>query len=88
MAKPSEIIFNLGSSHVSASKLNVKSGKLLLEKFNLIELPVTSGEEQEWFNSVEGAISELSSKFGFKGDASIILPGSMVLIKNLESSKS
>ena len=87
MAKPSEIIFNLGSSHVSASKLNVKSGKLLLEKFNLIELPVTSGEEQEWFNSVEGAISELASKFGFKGDASIILPGSMVLSKTLRVPK-
>ena len=87
MAKPSEIIFNLGSSHVSASKLNLKSGKLLLEKFNLIELPVASGDEQEWLNSVEGAVSELSSKFGFKGDASIILPGSMVLSKTLRVPK-
>lgn len=87
MGKPYEIILNLGSSHVSASKLISKSEKLFLEQHQLIELPVTNNGEQDWTESVGDAIAELSSEHGFKGYASLILPGSIVLSKTLRVPK-
>ncbi len=87
MAKPSETIFNLGSSHVSAGTFSLKSEKLALEKFHLIELPATSGGEQDWLNAVEVAIEEMASHSGFKCDASFILPSSIVLSKTLRVPK-
>ena len=87
MGKPYEIILNLGSSHVSASKLISKSEKLFLEQHQLIELPVTNNGEQDWTESVGDAIAEHSSEHGFKGHASLILPGSIVLSKTLRVPK-
>ena len=87
MAQPSETIFNLGSSHISASKFSLQSGKLSLESFELIDLPIVSGGEQDWLDAVEGAINELASLPGFKCDASFILPSSIVLSKTLRVPK-
>ena len=87
MAQPSETIFNLGSSHISASKFSLQSGKLSLESFELIDLPIVSGGEQDWLDAVEGAINELASLPGFKCDANFILPSSIVLSKTLRVPK-
>ena len=87
MAKAEVTIFNLGSSQVSASKFSIKQKNLFLEKFQLIELPITTDGELEWINGVGQAVDELSSKWGFKSEASFVLPSSIILSKTLRVPK-
>ena len=87
MGKPLSTIFNLGSSHVSASKFSLQEDGLSLDRFKLLDLPPNSGNEQEWLSAIEIAVSELSSQWGFKGEASFILPSSIVLSKTLRVPK-
>ena len=87
MAKAEVTIFNLGSSQVSASKFSIKQKNLFLEKFQLIELPITTDGELEWINGVGQAVDELSSKWGFKSEASFVLPSSIILSKTLRFQK-
>jgi len=87
MGKSFEIIFNLGSSHVSAAKLNTKANKLELENFKLIDLPPSNIGEDTWYEGVNQAFENITSTGGFKGEASIILPGSIILSKTLRVPK-
>lgn len=87
MGKSFEIIFNLGSSHVSAAKLNTKANKLELENFKLINLPSSNVGEDTWYEGVDQALENITSTGGFKGEASIILPGSIILSKTLRVPK-
>jgi len=87
MGKSFEIIFNLGSSHVSAAKLNTKANKLELENFKLINLPSSNVGEDTWYEGVDQAFEKITSAHGFKGEASIILPGSIILSKTLRVPK-
>jgi type IV pilus assembly protein PilM len=87
MGKSFEIIFNLGSSHVSAAKLNTKANKLELENFKLINLPSSNVGEDAWYEGVDQAFENITSTGGFKGEASIILPGSIILSKTLRVPK-
>ena len=87
MGKSFEIIFNLGSSHVSAAKLNTKANKLELENFKFTDLPSSNVGEDAWYEGVGQAFENITSTGGFKGEASIILPGSIILSKTLRVPK-
>ena len=87
MGKSFEIIFNLGSSHVSAAKLNTKANKLELENFKLIDLPSSNVGEDTWYEVVDQAFEKITTTHGFKGEASIILPGNIILSKTLRVPK-
>ena len=87
MGKSFEIIFNLGSSHVSAAKLNTKANKLELENFKLVDLPSSNVGEDTWYEGVDQAFEKITTPHGFKGKASIILPGSIILSKTLRVPK-
>jgi hypothetical protein len=59
MGKSFEIIFNLGSSHVSAAKFNTKGNKLELENFKLIDLPSSNVGEDIWYEGVDQAVEKI-----------------------------
>ena len=87
MGKSFEIIFNLGSSHVSAAKFNTKGNQLELENFKLIDLPTSNVGEDIWYDGVDQAVEKIIATPGLKGEASIILPGSITLSKTLRVPK-
>jgi len=87
MGKSFEIILNLGSSHVSAAKFNTKGNKPELENFKLIDLPSSNVGEDIWYEGVDQAVEKIIATTGFKGEASIILPGSIILSKTLRVPK-
>jgi Tfp pilus assembly PilM family ATPase len=87
MGKSFEVIFNLGSSQVSAAKINTKANKLELESFKLIDLPSSNVGEDIWYDGVGQAFEKITSTSGFKTEASIILPGSIILSKTLRVPK-
>lgn len=87
MGKSFEIIFNIGSSHVSAAKFNTKGNKPELENFKLIDLPSSNVGEDIWYEGVDHAVEKIIATPGFKGESSIILPGSIILSKTLRVPK-
>jgi len=87
MAKVEEIIFNLGSSHLSACKFQKREGKLQLETFDFTDLSDGNVGEDSWISEVETALQDLSRSTGLKGEANFILPGNMVLSKTLRVPK-
>lgn len=87
MAKVEEIIFNLGSSHLSSCKFQKKENKLYLESFDFKDLSEGSVSEDSWISEIETALYDLSRSTGLKGEANFILPGNMVLSKTLRVPK-
>jgi type IV pilus assembly protein PilM len=87
MAKVEEIIYNLGSSHLSACKFLKREGKLYLESFDFKDLSEASVSEDSWISEIETILHDLSRSTGLKGEANFILPGNMVLSKTLRVPK-
>ncbi len=86
MGKASEVVVNLGSSHVSAGRFLI-GDTLILQKAFFQELPVAKTEEKDWLEALSSALSDLSADKGWAGDARFILPGSFVLSKTLRIPK-
>ena len=86
--KQEEIIINLGSSHVSASKFSQKkSSQVQLEVFDFIDLSIKNAGEDDWISEMENGLLELSSNNKLKGEANFILPSNVILSKTLRVPK-
>jgi len=87
MGRAGEIIYNLGSSHLSASRFKKKSDLLEFENFELIDLPSANTSEESWFAGLDQTFGEITKSHAFKGEASLILPASIILSKTLRVPK-
>jgi type IV pilus assembly protein PilM len=86
MAKRKELIFNLGSSHISAG-LFLLADNVTLSKFYHQDLQPENGTEEEWLLLLEETLSEFTKKNRLSGKARFILPGSLVLSKTIRVPK-
>jgi type IV pilus assembly protein PilM len=86
MAKRKELIFNLGSAHISAG-LFLLEDNLTLQEFYTYDLQPESGTEEEWLKLLEDTLPEFTKKNRLSGKARFILPGSLVLSKTIRVPK-
>ena len=80
----STTVVNLGAAHVSISSFHVQSGRLVLDKFVLEDLPPGLTGEDEWLGAAIAALSGLVKQHGLRGTATVIVPGFLLLSKSLK----
>lgn len=86
MAKRKELIFNLGSAHISAG-IFLLGDNVTLQEFYHQDLQPENGSEEEWLILLEETLSEFTKKNRLSGKARFILPGSLVLSKTIRVPK-
>lgn len=80
----SSTIVNLGAAHVSVSTFRTQSGKLVLERFVLEDLPPGLTGEDEWLGAAIATLGGLVRQHSLSGTATVIVPGFLLLSKPLK----
>ncbi|MGF1450970.1 MAG: pilus assembly protein PilM, partial [Opitutales bacterium] len=83
MSSTQQLIFNCGGSHVSATLATVQPASVTFDGFAVEPLDYDASAEDQWLSAVAGAVRRLAGR-GFKGKASIILPGFQLLTRTLK----
>ena len=79
-------IFNCGVSHVSASVFSMgDDGILTLLESGVETLRYDYSDENLWLDAVVDGLGKLTSKLKLKGEAYMILPGSLLLTKTIRA---
>ena len=86
MAKRKELIFNLGSAHISAG-IFLLGDNVTLQEFYHQDLQPENGSEEEWLMLLEETLPEFTKENRLSGKARFILPGSLVLSKTIRVPK-
>lgn len=80
----SATVVNLGAAHVSVSTFRTQTGRLMLERFVLEDLPPGLTSDEEWLSAAIATLGGLVRQHGLKGTASVIVPGFLLLSKPLK----
>jgi len=84
MSTPKSLILNCGTSHVTAALFSEKGDKLVLEEIASRELEYDYSVDEEWLTALKAAVNDLASQHRVKGKATLILPGYLLLTKNIK----
>lgn len=79
------LFYNCGASHVSAACFSNNGNQLVLTDYKIVNLNYDLSSDQEWLSSVIDAVREITeSASHFSGEATLILPGHLLLTKPIK----
>lgn len=75
------IVLDCGAGHVAAGVFARGGGRLRLEQFAWETFSVPPGREKEWPNALRRALGAVATRLKYRGPATVVLPGHLVLTK-------
>lgn len=79
------LLYNCGASHVSASCFSHNGSQLILSDYKIVNLHYDLSSDAQWLPAVMEAIKTIAgSSSHFVGEATIILPGHLLLTKPIK----
>lgn len=84
MSSAKNLIINCGASHVTAAVFSNNGQKLVLEDIRHQPLDYDLSQEDQWLYAVSAALREIASSGRFKGPATLIAPGYLLLTKTIK----
>jgi len=84
MSASERLIINCGASKIAAAAVSVEDGNLQIDRFVIVNLDYDLSNEDAIVPSIGNALKKLSSEHKFSGNATLILPGNLVLTRSIK----
>lgn len=78
-------VLDCGASHVAAGVFARRGARLRLEQFAWKPFSVPPGSEEEWPDALLGALGVVAMQLRYRGPATVVLPGHLVLTKFIKT---
>lgn len=84
--RPSRVaVLDCGASHVTAGVFSRGGGRLRLEQFAWKSFSIASGREEEWHETLLGALGAVAIQLRYRGPVTVVLPSHLVLTKFIKT---